>query len=280
MAIVRTKRKVIVDPHGYEAGKVTKKAGKGFQSMSESYESVKQFCESAFINGYMLAQREYAEPPEDKKVIGKGKHDSIPQIPEKGGNGKKVDIDSIPADESNSASNKAKNFWKNLSKDERTALKAVGITTASALAAAGIYSLIKNHKSKADDPAVQKAYTRSFIDGYFYAQREFSEEEEKADEERRERNWQRFKNAGLAVGGAGLGTAAISSLHNRSVRNGAYKATENGGKVGRDVIDKLVKSNKRNNILTPIGSALAAGSAIGLYQAHRGRKERLEKNKE
>ena len=272
MAIVRTKRKVIVDPHGYEAGKVTKKAGKGFQSMSESYESVKQFCESAFINGYMLAQREYADA--SKNNVNNGGNDIDRQPPRAGGKNTNGTIPEIENDV------KAKNFWKNLSKDERTALKVVGITTASALAAAGIYSLIKNHKSKADDPAVQKAYTRSFIDGYFYAQREFSEEEEKADEERRERNWKRFKNAGLAVGGVGLGTAAISSLHNRSVRNGAYKATENGGKVGRDVIDKLVKSNKRNNILTPIGSALAAGSAIGLYQAHRGRKERLEKNKE
>lgn len=273
MAIVRTKRKVIVDPHGYEAGKVTKKAGKGFQSMSESYESVKQFCESAFINGYMLAQREYADNPYKKD--GNSSSTASARLSKDGiANAKK----GVEEESTNSGS--GKNFWKNLSKDERTALKAVGITTASALAAAGIYSLIKNHKSKADDPAVQKAYTRSFIDGYFYAQREFSEEEEKADEERRERNWKRFKNAGLAVGGVGLGTAAISSLHNRSVRNGAYKATENGGKVGRDVIDKLVKSNKRNNILTPIGSALAAGSAIGLYQAHRGRKERLEKNKE
>ena len=270
MAIVRTKRKIIADPHGYEAGKITKKAGKGYQSMSESYESVKQFCESAFINGYMLAQREYAGTPKEGEY-NKSDKSKPPTVGERITNG------SAPEIENNV---KTKNFWKNLSKDERTALKAVGITTASALAAAGIYSLIKNHKSKADDPAVQKAYTRSFIDGYFYAQREFSKEEEKADEERRERNWQRFKNTGLAVGGAGLGTAAISSLHNRSVRNGAYKATENGGKVGRDVIDKLVKSNKRNNILTPIGSVLAAGSAVGLYQAHRGRKERLEKNKE
>lgn len=274
MAIVRTKRKVIVDPHGYEAGKVTKKAGKGFQSMSESYESVKQFCESAFINGYMLAQREYVDKGEGKGGVTSDTANPNTRKSETKKNAERT----IEADSTNPGS--GKNFWKNLSKDERTALKAVGITTASALAAAGIYSLIKNHKSKADDPAVQKAYTRSFIDGYFYAQREFSEEEEKADEERRERNWKRFKNAGLAVGGVGLGTAAISSLHNRSVRNGAYKATENGGKVGRDVIDKLVKSNKRNNILTPIGSALAAGSAIGLYQAHRGRKERLEKNKE
>lgn len=280
MAIVRTKRKIIADPHGYEAGKITKKAGKGYQSMSESYESVKQFCESAFINGYMLAQREYADNPYKKDGATSGNNKgSAPAKPSKDelANATKKGVSDATE---NDTSNKAKNFWKNLSKDERTALKAVGITTASALAAAGIYSLIKHHKSKADDPAVQKAYTRSFIDGYFYAQREFSKEEEKADEERRERNWQRFKNTGLAVGGAGLGTAAISSLHNRSVRNGAYKATENGGKVGRDVIDKLVKSNKRNNILTPIGSVLAAGSAVGLYQAHRGRKERLEKNKE
>jgi len=278
MAIVRTKRKVIADPHGYEAGKITKKAGKGFQSMSESYESVKQFCESAFINGYMLAQREYAVDMSE----GNGGVSSSTSNTAKPNTRKaetKKNAEKIIEEESTNPGS-GKNFWKNLSKDERTALKAVGITTASALAAAGIYSLIKNHKSKADDPAVQKAYTRSFIDGYFYAQREFSEEEEKADEERRERNWKRFKNTGLAVGGAGLGTAAISSLHNRSVRNGAYKATENGGKVGRDVIDKLVKSNKRNNILTPIGSVLAAGSAVGLYQAHRGRKERLEKNKE
>ena len=274
MAIVRTKRKVIADPHGYEAGKVTKKAGKGFQSMSESYESVKQFCESAFINGYMLAQREYVDKGEGKGGVTSDTANPNTRKSETKKNAERT----IEEDSANSGA--GKNFWKNLSKDERTALKAVGITTASALAAAGIYSLIKHHKSKADDPAVQKAYTRSFIDGYFYAQREFSKEEEKADEERRERNWQRFKNTGLAVGGAGLGTAAISSLHNRSVRNGAYKATENGGKVGRDVIDKLVKSNKRNNILTPIGSVLAAGSAVGLYQAHRGRKERLEKNKE
>ena len=274
MAIVRTKRKIIADPHGYEAGKVTKKAGKGFQSMSESYESVKQFCESAFINGYMLAQREYVDKGEGKGGVTSDTANPNTRKSETKKNAERT----IEEDSANSGA--GKNFWKNLSKDERTALKAVGITTASALAAAGIYSLIKHHKSKADDPAVQKAYTRSFIDGYFYAQREFSKEEEKADEERRERNWQRFKNTGLAVGGAGLGTAAISSLHNRSVRNGAYKATENGGKVGRDVIDKLVKSNKRNNILTPIGSVLAAGSAVGLYQAHRGRKERLEKNKE
>lgn len=272
MAIVRTKRKIIADPHGYEAGKVTKKAGKGFQSMSESYESVKQFCESAFINGYMLAQREYADGSKNSENNG---GDYINRQPPRAG-GKNTN-GTIPEIENEA---KGKNFWKNLSKDERTALKAVGITTASALAAAGIYSLIKHHKSSADDPAVQKAYTRSFIDGYFYAQREFSKEEEKADEERRERNWKRFKNTGLAVGGVGLGTAAISSLHNRSVRKDAYKATENGGRVGRDVIDKLVKSNKRNNILTPIGSVLAAGSAVGLYQAHRGRKERLEKNKE
>ena len=170
-----------------------------------------------------------------------------------------------------------KGWWNKLTKGEKTAIKAAGITTASALTAAGLYSLLKKHKSKSEDPEVQKAYTFNFIDGYFYAQKEFNKAEEEADEERRNKNWRTAKAIGLGTGAAGLGTAATSTY----LLGRAEKAVDNelkkGGKdISSDLVKRLRKRSNVNGVLTPVGLATAAGSATGLYQAYKARRERLE----
>lgn len=286
MATVRTKRKIVADDHGYEAGKVTSKTGKGYQSMSESYESVKQFCESAFLDGYMLAQREYADK-------GPAKGDDIPGFDDtnvsdtakknvkKATNGETPEPagskGSSTSGSGSSTSGGIKGWWNKLSKGEKTAIKAAGITTATALTAAGLYSLLKKHKSKSEDPEVQKAYTFNFIDGYFYAQKEFNKAEEKADEERRDKNWRTAKAIGLSTGIAGLGSAITSNILLGKTEKAVDNELKKGGKnISSDLVKKLRRRSNVNGVLTPVGLAAAAGSATGLYQAYKARKERLE----
>jgi hypothetical protein len=286
MATVRTKRKIIADDHGYEAGKITSKSGKGYQSTSESYESVKQFCESAFLDGYMLAQREYADK-------GPAKGDDIPGFDDtnvsdtakknvkKATNGETPEPagskGSSTSGSGSSTSGGIKGWWNKLSKGEKTAIKAAGITTATALTAAGLYSLLKKHKSKSEDPEVQKAYTFNFIDGYFYAQKEFNKAEEKADEERRDKNWRTAKAIGLSTGIAGLGSAITSNILLGKTEKAVDNELKKGGKnISSDLVKKLRRRSNVNGVLTPVGLAAAAGSATGLYQAYKARKERLE----
>jgi hypothetical protein len=289
MATVRTKRKIIADKHGYEAGRVTSKSGKGYQSMSESYESVKQFCESAFLDGYMLAQREYADK-------GPAKGDDIPGFDDtnvsdttkknvrKATNGETPEPAGSKGSSSGSGSTTSstsgggiKGWWNKLTKGEKTAIKAAGITTATALTAAGLYSLLKKHKSKSEDPEVQKAYTFNFIDGYFYAQKEFNKAEEKADEERRDKNWRTAKAIGLSTGIAGLGSAITSNILLGKTEKAVDNELKKGGKnISSDLVKKLRRRSNVNGVLTPVGLAAAAGSATGLYQAYKARKERLE----
>lgn len=289
MATVRTKRKIIADDHGYEAGRVTSKSGKGYQSMSESYESVKQFCESAFLDGYMLAQREYADK-------GPAKGDDIPGFDDtnvsdttkknvrKATNGETPEPAGSKGSSSGSGSTTSstsgggiKGWWNKLTKGEKTAIKAAGITTATALTAAGLYSLLKKHKSKSEDPEVQKAYTFNFIDGYFYAQKEFNKAEEKADEERRDKNWRTAKAIGLGTGIAGLGSAITSNILLGKTEKAVDNELKKGGKnISSDLVKKLRRRSNVNGVLTPVGLAAAAGSATGLYQAYKARKERLE----
>jgi len=289
MATVRTKRKIIADDHGYEAGRVTSKSGKGYQSMSESYESVKQFCESAFLDGYMLAQREYADK-------GPAKGDDIPGFDDtnvsdttkknvrKATNGETPEPAGSKGSSSGSGSTTSstsgggiKGWWNKLTKGEKTAIKAAGITTATALTAAGLYSLLKKHKSKSEDPEVQKAYTFNFIDGYFYAQKEFNKAEEKADEERRDKNWRTAKAIGLSTGIAGLGSAITSNILLGKTEKAVDNELKKGGKnISSDLVKKLRRRSNVNGVLTPVGLAAAAGSATGLYQAYKARKERLE----
>jgi len=286
MATVRTKRKIVADDHGYEAGKVTSKTGKGYQSMSESYESVKHFCESAFLDGYMLAQREYADK-------GPAKGDDIPGFDDTNvsdtakKNVKKATNGETPEPAGSKGSSTSgsgsstpggiKGWWNKLSKGEKTAIKAAGITTATALTAAGLYSLLKKHKSKSEDPEVQKAYTFNFIDGYFYAQKEFNKAEEKADEERRDKNWRTAKAIGLSTGIAGLGSAITSNILLGKTEKAVDNELKKGGKnISSDLVKKLRRRSNVNGVLTPVGLAAAAGSATGLYQAYKARKERLE----
>ena len=286
MATVRTKRKIIADDHGYEAGKITSKSGKGYQSTSESYESVKQFCESAFLDGYMLAQREYADK-------GPAKGDDIPGFDDTNvsdtakKNVKKATNGETPEPAGSKGSSTSgsgsstpggiKGWWNKLSKGEKTAIKAAGITTATALTAAGLYSLLKKHKSKSEDPEVQKAYTFNFIDGYFYAQKEFNKAEEKADEERRDKNWRTAKAIGLSTGIAGLGSAITSNILLGKTEKAVDNELKKGGKnISSDLVKKLRRRSNVNGVLTPVGLAAAAGSATGLYQAYKARKERLE----
>lgn len=261
MAVIRTKRKVVKDPHGFEEGEITHKDGKGFHSTSESYESVKSFCEDAWMDGYALAQREYVDGKEDNIINGTNT-EKVSNEPGKGDKAGKKGI---------------KEFWNSLSKTQKNLVKGAGITTATALTAAGLYSYLKNRKGKNDDPDVQKAYTESFIDGYFYAQREFSEEEDE-DEKRRDKNWKTAKIAGAGIGVAGLGTAATSSiLHRRAAKAVDEELKKGGENISSELVKKLRKRTKVNNVLAPVGVALAAGSAWGLNQASKARKERLEK---
>ena len=293
MATVRTKRKIIADPHGYEAGKITSKSDKGYQSVSESYESVKQFCESAFLDGYMLAQREYADKGpakgddipgfDDAKVSDTAKNNvkkaTNGETPEPAGSKGSAGGSGSTTSNTGSSTNSGgiKGWWNKLTKGEKTAIKAAGLTTATALTAAGLYNLMKKHRSKSDDPEVQKAYTFNFIDGYFYAQKEFNKAEEEADEERRNKNWRTAKAIGLSTGAVGLGTAATSTY----LLGRAEKAVDNelkkGGKnISSDLVKRLRRRSNVNGVLTPIGLATTAGSATGLYQAYKARKERLE----
>ena len=293
MATVRTKRKIVADKNGYEAGKVTSETGKGYQSMSESYESVKHFCESAFLDGYMLAQREYADK-------GPAKGDDIPDFDDtnvsetakknvkKATNGETPEPASSKGSSSGGGSTTSsttnggiKGWWNKLSKGEKTAIKAAGITTATALTAAGLYNLIKKHKSKSEDPEVQKAYTFNFIDGYFYAQKEFNKAEEEADEERRNKNWKTAKTIGLSTGAAGLGTAATSTILLKRAEKAVDSELKKGGKnIGSDLVKRLRKRSNVNGVLTPVGLATAVGSATGLHQAYKARRERLERKGE
>lgn len=261
MAVIRTKRKVVKDPHGFEEGEITHKDGKGFHSTSESYESVKSFCEDAWMDGYALAQREFIDGKEDGIINGTNT-EKVSGEPGKSGKAGKKGI---------------KEFWNSLSKTQKNLVKGAGITAATALTAAGLYSYLKNRKGKSDDPDIQKAYTESFIDGYFYAQREFSEEEDE-DEKRRDKNWRTAKAIGIGAGTAGLGTAATSNilLHraNKAVDEELKKGGEN---ISSKLVEKSRKRTKANNILAPLGAGLAIGSVYGLSQASKARKERLEK---
>lgn len=261
MAVIRTKRKVVKDPHGFEEGEITRKDGKGFHSTSESYESVKSFCEDAWMDGYALAQREFIDGKEDGIINGTNT-EKVSGEPEKGGKAGKKGI---------------KEFWNSLSKTQKNLVKGAGITAATALTAAGLYSYLKNRKGKNDDPDVQKAYTESFIDGYFYAQREFSEEEDE-DEKRRDKNWRTAKAIGIGAGTAGLGTAATSTIllgrTEKAVDNELKKGAEN---ISSELVKKLRRRYNAHGILTPIGLAATAGSVFGLRNAYKARKERLEK---
>lgn len=256
MAIIRTKRKVIKDPHGYEEGEITHKEGKGFHSTSESYESVKSFCEEGWMEGYALAQREYVEKEGSRVTSG------------------------IPPEQNSEVTENTKKglkeWWNGLSKSQRNWLKGAGITAATALTAAGVYSFLKNGKSK--DPEIQKAYTESFIDGYFYAQREFSEEEGDEDEKRRDKNWKKAKAIGIGAGTAGLGAAVTSNILLHKANKAVDEELKKGGEsISSELVKKLRKRTKANNILAPLGAGLAVGSVYGLSQAHKARKERLEK---
>lgn len=226
MAVIRTKRKTITDPNGYEIGEVTSKNGKGYHSSTESYESVKEFCESAFIDGYRLAQREFAE-------------DFEPQTGAEYAPGGET-----PKENKEVKTGRFRKWWEKLSKTEKNLVKAAGITTATALAAAGAYSLVKKHKDKAEDPEVQRAYTYNFIDGYIYAQKEFAEmtDEEKEKEEKQDKAVKTVRNIGIGTSIAGAGTLAGVGINERNKRNKYHK--ELSKEVGEDILknDKVHKS--------------------------------------
>jgi hypothetical protein len=259
MAIIRTKRKTTVDPNGYSKERFTSEKGKGYQSTSESYESVKEFCESAFIDGYMLAQREYVEKEKPSETMPGPDIDPEPEKPKSPSKMKGKNVDNgktTPPTESakeqpkssspESNGGSVKKWWNKLSEGEKKFLKGAGIATGTALAAAGIYSLIKKYGKESEDPYVQKAYTYNFIDGYFWAQKEFGEDGFRAEAKVRkgeasDKDKEKRKLIGLGIGSsaaaaAGVGGALASKYNLEKRRDELHKEAD---KIigGRYIID-------------------------------------------
>lgn len=169
--ILRTKRKIIADDDGYSVGKITSKNGKGFHSTTESFESVKSFCESAWLDGFTVyAQKMYVEGvnPDD------GRAATPPAPPTEPANSDLQGTDRRAPSSNNDKEKKAKSWWESLSEKEKKWIKGALITAGTGVTLAAAYKMYKSSHEN-DDPKVQKAYSEAFMDGFgYYTEKYFS----------------------------------------------------------------------------------------------------------
>jgi hypothetical protein len=169
--ILRTKRKIIKDPHGYSVGKITSKNGKGFHSTTESFESVKSFCESAWLDGFTVyAQKMYVESvnPDDGRTATPPTTSTEPVNPDLQGTDRRA------PSSNNDKEKKAKSWWESLSEKEKKWIKGALIAAGTGVTLAAAYKMYKSSHEN-DDPKVQKAYSEAFMDGFdYYTEKYFS----------------------------------------------------------------------------------------------------------